>query len=307
VSATASIELAAAYRHCEQLTRREAANFYYGIRLLPPPKRRAMCAVYALARQIDDIGDELRPGADPLAELDATAEIVLAVRDGGGRGGGRGLNPVARALADAAARFPIPLEAFLELIEGVRSDVIGASYETEEQLVLYCRRVAGTIGRLCLAIFGSAELERAMGLADDLGVAMQLTNILRDVREDAVHGRVYLPAADLRRAGWSGSEPVAATELLARIGQGNELVPAGTAELVALEAARARVWFARGMALVPLLDRRSQACVRAMTGIYLRLLERIEARPEEVLRRRLGLTGWEKAWVAASSAIGSAR
>jgi len=302
VSATASVELADAYRHCEQLTRREAANFYYGIRLLPPPKRRAMCAVYALARQIDDIGDEEPPRADPLAELDATAETVLAVREGA-----CGADPVARALADAAARFPIPLDAFLELIEGVRSDVIGASYETEEQLVLYCRRVAGTIGRLCLAIFGSAELERAMGLADDLGVAMQLTNILRDVREDAVHGRVYLPAADLRRVGWSGSEPIAATELLARIGQGDELVPAGTAELVALEAARARVWFARGMALVPLLDRRSQACVRAMTGIYLRLLERIEARPEEVLRRRLGLTGWEKAWVAASSAIGSAR
>jgi phytoene synthase len=302
VSATASIELAAAYRHCEQLTRREAANFYYGIRLLPPPKRRAMCAVYALARQIDDIGDEEPPRADPLAELDATAEMVLAVRDGGGLG----TNPVARALADAAARFPIPLDAFLELIEGVRSDVLGASYETEEQLVLYCRRVAGTIGRLCLGIFGSSELERAMGLADDLGVAMQLTNILRDVREDAVHGRVYLPAADLRRVGWSGSEPIAGAELLARIGRGDELVPVGTAELVAIEAARAHAWFARGMALVPLLDRRSQACVQAMTGIYRRLLERIEDRPEEVLRRRLALTGWEKAWVAASSAIGSA-
>jgi squalene synthase HpnD len=307
VSATASVELAEAYRHCEQLTRREAANFYYGIRLLPSTKRRAMCAVYALARQIDDIGDELRPGADPLAELDATAAIVLAVRDGacGGRGGEWDLDPVARALVDVAARFPLPLEAFLELIEGVRSDVLGASYESEEQLVLYCRRVAGTIGRLCLAIFGSAELERAMGLADDLGVAMQLTNILRDVREDAVHGRVYLPAADLRRVGWSGSEPLAAAELLARIGQGEERVPAGTAELVALEAARARIWFARGMALVPLLDRRSQACVQAMTGIYRRLLERIEAHPEEVLRRRLALPTWEKAWVAARSLAGA--
>jgi phytoene synthase len=301
VSSTASIELADAYRHCEQLTRREAANFYYGIRLLPPSKRRAMCAVYALARQIDDIGDEAPPRADPLAELDATAATVRAVCDGA-----CGADPVARALLDAAARFPIPLDAFLELIEGVRSDVLGASYETEEQLVLYCRRVAGTIGRLCLAIFGSAELERAMGLADDLGVAMQLTNILRDVREDAVHGRVYLPAADLRHVGWAGSGPIAARELLARIGQGDELVPAGAAELVAIEAARARAWFARGMALVPLLDRRSQACVRAMTGIYRRLLERIEARPEEVLRRRLALTTWEKAWVAASSAIGSA-
>jgi phytoene synthase len=301
VSAPASIELADAYRHCEQLTRREAANFYYGIRLLPADKRRAMCAVYALARQIDDIGDEEPPRAEPLAELDATAATVVAVRDGAS-----GTDPVSRALADSAARFPIPLDAFLELIEGVRSDVVGASYETEEQLVLYCRRVAGTIGRLCLGIFGSSELERAMGLADDLGVAMQLTNILRDVREDATHGRVYLPAADLRRVGWAGEGPLAAPELLARIGASNGAAPAGTVELIAIEASRAHAWFVRGMALVPLLDRRSQACVQAMTGIYRRLLARIEDHPEEVLRRRLALNGWEKAWVAASSAIGSA-
>jgi phytoene synthase len=304
--ALASVELADAYRHCEQLTRREAANFYYGIRLLPPAKRRAMCVVYALARQIDDIGDDQPPRADPLAELDATAATVIAVRDGE-----RCSDPVALALADVAARFPIPLDAFLELIEGVRGDVLGVSYETEEQLVLYCRRAAGTIGRLCLGIFGSAELERAMGLADDLGVAMQLTNILRDVREDAMHGRVYLPAADLRRVGWGGAGPIAAgpiaaRELLARIDASATEAPAGTVELVALEAARARAWFERGMALVPLLDRRSQACVQAMTGIYRRLLARIEANPEEILRGRLALTGWEKAWVAASSAIGSA-
>ncbi|MGH2877475.1 MAG: presqualene diphosphate synthase HpnD [Solirubrobacteraceae bacterium] len=301
MSAPASIQLADAYRHCEQLTRSEAANFYYGIRLLPAAKRRAMCAVYALARQIDDIGDETPPREDPLAELDAIAETVRAVRNGA-----RGTDPVSRALADSAARFPIPLDAFLELIEGVRSDVLGASYETEEQLVRYCRRVAGTIGRLCLGIFGSSELERAMGLADDLGVAMQLTNILRDVREDAAHGRVYLPAADLRRVGWAGEGPIAAPELLARIGRSGGAAPEGTVELIAIEAARAHAWFARGMALVPLLDRRSQACVQAMTGIYRRLLGRIEAHPEEVLRRRLALNGWEKAWVAASSAIGSA-
>jgi 15-cis-phytoene synthase len=297
----ATVDVHDAYRYCELVTRREAANFYYGIRLLPLAKRRAMCAVYALARRIDDVGDDDSPRIDRSGELDATRAAVLALQ-----AGAPPVDPVLEALADASVRFPLPLDAFLELIEGVRMDVLGHAYASEAELVGYCRRVAGTIGRLCLAIFGSGELEPAMSLADDLGVAMQLTNILRDVREDAEHGRVYLPLEDLRRVGWAQDGESGCRELLARIGPPGDPVPAGTTELVALQASRARAWFARGMALVPLLDRRSQACVLAMTGIYRRLLERIETHPEEVLRHRVSLLAWEKAWVAASSAIGSA-
>jgi phytoene synthase len=146
-----------------------------------------------------------------------------------------------------------------------------------------------------------------MALADDLGVAMQLTNILRDVREDAQNGRVYLPAEDLERFGWSnGAGPSPATILGAAEGI-NGSAPPEIVDLVRFEAQRCRAWFDRGLELVPLLDRRSASCVLAMTGIYRRLLERIDAQPAEILRQRLSLPPWEKAWVTARSAIGGPR
>jgi phytoene synthase len=199
------------------------------------------------------------------------------------------------ALADAGARFGIPSDALQALIAGVRMDVEGVRYETFEELVLYCRRVAGAIGRACLAIFAlrdpaNTDRERAEGLADDLGVALQLTNILRDIREDAENGRVYLPAEELRRF---------EVEHLPERCEGERLD-----ELLRFEAARAREWFQRGIALVPLLDRRSAACVLAMAGIYSRLLRRIAADPERVLRERVALPMHEKAWVAARSMLG---
>jgi phytoene synthase len=161
--------------------------------------------------------------------------------------------------------------------------VRGESYETFEELVVYCRRVAGSIGRLSLAIFGTSDRERAELLADDLGVAMQLTNILRDVREDLDRGRVYLPREDLNRFGCAElhAAPRSAFETL-----------------MAFEVARARQWFDRGLALLDLIDGRSGACVGAMTGIYRRILDRIERDPPTVLERRVSLPPWEKTWVA---------
>jgi phytoene synthase len=162
-------------------------------------------------------------------------------------------------------------------------DVRGETYETFEELVAYCRRVAGSIGRLSLAIFGTHDRELAEPLADDLGVAMQLTNILRDVREDLDRGRVYLPREDLHRFG--------CTELQAAP------MPAFEA-LMAFEVTRARHWFDRGLALLDLIDGRSGACVGAMTGIYRGVLDRIERDPPTVLERRVSLSPWEKTWVA---------
>jgi 15-cis-phytoene synthase len=290
-----------AYARCEAITREQAANFYYGIRLLSGERRRAMCAVYAFARRADDIGDGDLPTARKLEELRAEDDALAQLAQGAPVLG----DPVITALADARLRFPLPLEALGELVEGVRMDVEGTRYETFEQLVPYCRRVAGAVGRVCLAIFGlreryRGELERADRLADDLGVALQLTNILRDVREDAAGGRIYLPAEDLRRFGLP-DEPAG---LLAALPP-SEANGAAFEQLVAFEAARAREWFARGMTLTPMLDRRSAACVLAMAGIYRRLLERIDAAPTEALAGRMSLPRSEKAWVAARGLLGA--
>lgn len=273
-----------AVRHCQRVTRVRARNFWYGIRLLPPAKREALAAVYAMARRVDDVGDGDLPAEAKLAALDRIEASLSRVDP-------TSSDPVLAALGLAVRRFPLPLEAFRELVEGVRMDVRGTQYGTFEELLVYCRRVAGTIGRLSLAVFGAGRMEEAEPLADDLGVAMQLTNILRDVREDLGRGRVYLPWEDLARFGCT-------RETLA-----DGRSPALRA-LVRFEAQRARSWFRRGLQLLPRLDRRSAACAGTMAGIYLRLLGRVEARPEEVFARRVSLPGWEKAWVAGRALAG---
>jgi phytoene synthase len=286
-----AIEVEHAYRRCEDITRREAANFFYGIRLLPQPKRQAMSAVYAFARRVDDIGDD---GLDRRAALQALGHQRRLVSELAGGGPGDPVDPVSVALAHAVRAYDLPVPALLSLIDGVEQDVLGIRFEAFDALLTYCRQVAGSIGRLCLAIFGSSSPDEpgrpdAAGLADDLGVAMQLTNILRDIREDGLRGRVYLPTEDLRRFG--------AEEF-------QDLPPERSADLIRFEAHRAVLWFERGLALVEQLDRRSAACVLAMAGIYTGILERIARQPTSVLQHRVSLPTWEKAWVAGRSIAG---
>jgi phytoene synthase len=305
---SAALSTAEAYARCEAITREQAANFYYGIRLLSRERRRAMCAAYAFARRIDDIGDGSLPPERKL-ELLEQAGTQLAELERSGSPAAAPSDPVIVALADAHTRFPLPAGALGELIEGVRMDVEGATYETFEELVLYCRRVAGAIGRVCLAIFATrrrggetADPQQIEALADDLGVALQLTNILRDVREDALGGRVYLPAEDLRRfdIGAGADMAQSARALLAAAEREDEALVA----LERFQAARAQQWFNRGMQLVPLLDRRSAACVAAMAGIYHRLLQQIEDDPRRALSERMSLSGGQKALVALRSLAG---
>jgi phytoene synthase len=283
-------DVSAAYDECRRITAAEAKNFAYGIRLLPPPKRRAMSAVYALARRIDDVGDGALPSDVKRARLDGLRADIAALRDG--RPADRA-DPVLVAVADAAARYGLPLEAFSELIDGCAADVAGATYESFAQLVAYCRHVAGTIGRLSLAVFGSGRPDVAGPKADALGVALQLTNILRDVAEDEDMGRVYLPAEDLERFGCR-TDP-------GRLPEDRSAL----ADVVAFEADRAEDWYAEGLGLLPLLDGRSRACVATMAGIYHRLLARIRRDPAAVLRGRVSLPVWEKGWVAGASLAGS--
>ena len=289
------MDVAAAYRHCEEITWSQARNFSYGIRLLPPDKRRALAAVYAFARRIDDIGDGTLPPPDKLAALAGARASVTALAAANGPAA-TDADPVLVALADAGGRFPIPLEAFGELIDGCEADVRGTSYVTFDDLRQYCRCVAGSIGRLSLGVFGTRDVETAAPLADALGVALQLTNILRDIREDYRDGRVYLPAEDFKRFG---------TELRPN-GSGWPAPDSKLVDLVTFEAERARDWYSRGLRLMPMLDRRSAACTGAMAGIYFRLLENIADAPELVLQRRVSLSPGQKAMVAVKSLAGSA-
>jgi phytoene synthase len=289
-----------AYAQCEQITWEQARNFAYGIRLLPPAKRRALAAVYAFARRIDDIGDGDLPADEKAARLEAAREQVhaLVAATKNHENGPDDTDPVLVALADTGRRFDRPLEAFGELIDGCLADVNQATYKTFDDLLWYCRCVAGSIGRLSLGIYGATEPQKQAKMADDLGVALQITNILRDVREDFMNNRIYLPAEDLAKFGIE-FEPFGAPEPFT-----TEAMKARFASLVEFEAARAREWYGSGLRLLATIDRRSAACTGAMAGIYRRLLDRIDKNPDEVLQGRMSLPGSEKALVAAQALAG---
>ncbi|GAA1567083.1 MULTISPECIES: presqualene diphosphate synthase HpnD [Kribbella] len=278
-----------AYEACLDITKAEARNFYYGIRLLPPPKRNALSALYALARRIDDIGDGDLPLADKRTALAGVRKDLGRLDDL--------TDPVYVAVADAARRYPVPLGAFEELVAGVETDLGDVRIGDFDELVVYCRRVAGSVGRLCLSIFGTADadFDTLSQYADQLGIALQQTNILRDIREDFGNGRIYLPADELERFG-------------ARIALDEHGVledPQGRlAGYIRYAAGRAQDWYSLGWRLLPYLDRRSGASCRAMSGIYHHLLCRIGANPVLVYDRRLSLSTAEKAQVALTSLAG---
>ena len=282
--------LDAAYAECERITTTEARNFAWGIKLLPAPKRRALSAVYAFARRIDDIGDGDLPPADKLARLAEAREQVTAAEPPAD-------DPVLQALFDAATHFPVPLDAFVELVHGCELDVLGTRYRTFDEVLGYCRDVAGSIGRLSLGVFAPPQLAdagdevraTASGYADTLGLALQITNILRDVREDLGNGRVYLPQDDLDLFGCT-----------------LHLLPDGSldpqdgalAEVVRFEAARAAGLYDEGYRLLPLLDHRSRACCEAMAGIYRELLTRLANNPRQMMTGRASLPGATKLRIA---------
>lgn len=282
------MRLDTAYATCETITRHEARNFSYGIRLLPPSRRRAMSAVYAMARRIDDVGDGDQPAATrsrALASIGEALHHLERVDDE---------DPVLMALADAARTLPLPLAAFDDLVDGCQADVDGRSYDDFSEVVDYCRLVAGSVGRLSVGVYAPPDLERAMPLADSLGVALQLTNILRDLREDRLRGRVYLPRQDLDRFGCT-------LELDARGCIADP--PERFAALVRFQAVRAQRWYDEGLALLVLLDRRSAACTAAMAGIYRQLLCAIASEPERVRVERVSVPGRVKLAVAARALV----
>jgi phytoene synthase len=276
-----------AYRQCQELAKREAKNFYYGFVLLPRQRRQAIYAAYAFARRCDDIVDEnleLEEKARCLSEYRQQLDECLS---------GNPQGSAFLALHDAVRRYRIPPDYFYELMDGVEMDLTVRRYATFQELRRYCYGVASTVGLICIEIFGHRDGQKARQHATDLGIALQLTNILRDLREDVQRDRIYIPLEDLERFGY------AEADLLG--GVVNEPFRC----LMRFQAQRARNYFQRGQGLLPLLPRRSRACTAVLQGIYRRILDRIEANPATVLRERVSLSGGEKLALAGRKLLGS--
>ena len=290
ITARSSAEMNAATfkvaeRECATIARREAKNFYWGFLALPRDKRVAIYALYDFARQVDDEVDDEGGGAHD--GLERQRERLAACL--------RGERPdaVTKILGWAVERYAIPGEELEELIDGVDMDLLNRRYASWEELSLYCQRVAGAVGRMCVRIFGFSN-PAAIDHANQLGLALQLTNILRDVAEDAGMGRIYLPRDELARFGVD-------EEALLRLEPGR-----GWEALLDHQVRRARDLYREGLRTCELIPSSSAACVRTMAGIYRRILDEIERDPRRPLRERVSLSAPEKVGVAVRAWLGRA-
>jgi phytoene synthase len=276
-----------AYSVCRGITRTSAKNFYYAFHVLPKRKRQALCAVYAFMRRCDDISDD--PGltvTERRYKLDTWLDALHRVQQGQPSD-----DPILLALTDAQRRFTIPAGLLDDLATGTAMDVVDATatpaapitvqYQTFEDLKLYCYRVASVVGLVCIHIFGYRD-RAAEPLAEQCGLAFQLTNIIRDVKEDAAMGRVYLPEEDLAKFNLTPADILSTPD------------PARLRPLLELEAARAREGYAAGDQLIPYVSEDSQPALWVLVNIYRALLEKIAARQYDVLTGKISLTVSEK-------------
>ena len=280
-----SVSLADSRRFCEHLTRTQARNFYYGLKLLPEPKRSDMFALYAYMRLIDDIADEDGDGRTcdrREQDLEAWRVVTRAVLDGDAPFAAGAGHEVWPAFADMARRHRLPHHVFDDVIAGQRQDLRPAAFRTFDQLHEYCYRVAGTVGLASIHVWGFAGDEATRRLAVARGVAFQLTNILRDLREDATRGRTYLPLAELAEA------DVTPDDL--RHGRGGT----GFVALMRRQIARAESFYERSAALESQVAPDSRPTLTAMTEIYRGLLRKLAAEPQRVLRERVSLSLFTK-------------
>ncbi len=274
--------LATSYQLCGEIACREARNFYFAFRLLPRDRRQAMFALYAFMRRTDDLADE--PGT--AAEKDAALDQWRSALDGA-LAGEPSRWPGFPALADTVSRCGIPPLLLHDLIDGVSMDVQPRSYANFDELADYCYHVASVVGLCCIRIWGyRSEGGRAERLAEACGIALQLTNILRDVREDARNGRIYLPRDEMDQFG------VAPQDLDA------DRPSDRLRELLAFEAGRAYEYYDRAQALVPLVDPIGRPVLLSIVGIYRALLDEITRRDYNVFKERVTIPAWRKAAIA---------
>ncbi len=265
--------------YCQQKAAQSGSSFYYSFLFLPPPRRRAITALYAFCREVDDVVDEVADPAVARAKLAWWRQEVSTIYAGTPQ------HPVAQALVAIVRDFDLPEAHLHTVIDGMAMDLEQTRYLDFATLERYCHRVAGVVGLMSASIFGYTD-PATLGYARDLGIAFQLTNICRDVGEDARRGRIYLPQEDLSRFG------VAPSSLL-RADYGESFV-----KLMAFEVDRARAWYARALAQLPAADRRAQRTGLIMAGIYQTLLTEIARDGYRVLDRRTSLTPLRKLYIA---------
>ncbi len=269
--------------YCQQKAAASGSSFYYSFLFLPPPRRRAITALYAFCREVDDVVDEVHDAGVAQAKLAWWRTEVGRVFDGTPE------HPVGRALAPIVRDFALPQAHFEAVIDGMAMDLTQTRYLDFAGLEVYCHRVAGVVGLMSAEIFGYTD-PATRGYARDLGIAFQLTNICRDVGEDARRGRIYLPHEDLARFGVTASSLMRA-----------EYTPAFR-ELMAFEAQRTQSWYERAMAQLPAADRAAQKTGLVMAAIYRTLLDEIARDGYRVLDRRTSLTPLRKLWIAWTTA-----
>ncbi len=274
------------YDFCRGIAKSRARNFYYSFIVLPVERRQAMCAVYAFMRYCDDIVDEDAEDADKKNRLNAWRGVLDDAYNGMAADG-NGLLP---AFRDTVNRFSIPREYFDAIIDGAEMDLTVTRYATFEDLYQYCYRVASAVGLVCIHIFGFNG-SAAKQYAESCGIAFQLTNILRDVREDAGMGRIYLPQEDLDAFGCSEDD--------IRNGLFNDSFQ----QLMAFQVGRARRYYEEALPLLSLVKASSRACLAAMIGIYRQCLEEIPRRQYDVYSRRISLSAWKKLAITARALI----
>ncbi len=282
------MELEVAYQHCRAVTKRDAKNFYYAFITLPQRKRKAIYAAYAFCRICDDAADEDIPTDEKIKLLGGLREKLAGAYSGHTDG------PLFTALADTAHSFHIPQEYLQEIVSGVETDLTKSRYQNFEELRTYCYQVASVVGLTCLQIFGYSD-RRAIEYAVDLGLAMQLTNILRDLKEDLDRDRIYLPLDELNEFGYSVED--------LKAGVVNEPFR----RLMDFQTQRARRYFDKGFMLLPYLSPRSRACPAVLGQIYSQILNRIEARDFNVFNGRVSLSRPEKYLVTAKTWLRSLR
>lgn len=277
--------VAESYEHCRALARQTARNFYYSFLTLPRDRRQAMCALYAFMRVTDDLGDSDAPAETRAAQLAGWRDSLLRACDTG-----ESEHPVLPALADVVRTYGIPLRYLLDVIAGVEMDLVPAAYQTFEELARYCYHVAGAVGLACIHLWGFHD-QRALEAAIDCGTAFQLTNILRDLGEDADHGRTYLPAEDLDRFKLTPAELTAAGR--SALDSDERFL-----QLMRFEVERARGYYTRARALFDYLDPPGKPILEAMLRIYGGLLDEIERRRYDVFSRRVSLSRSRKLLIA---------